>query len=141
MNQIKQEGIFVMKERIKSFVGGHPIKIYKNSVYDEKIRKFRGGELLVEIPYSGALLNAYSNQEDAASIPFNDTEIPTKTPLVFTDVDPLPDESECEFCVVSALYVAACKELGRDTSRLLTIGTPVVDENGVVIGTTALNRN
>lgn len=130
-----------MKERIKSFVGGHPVKIYKDCIYDEKIRKYRGGSLLAEIPYSGSLLNAYCKQKDAASIPFSDIEIPTKTPLIFTDVDELPPVSECDYCIVSALYVAACKELGRDTSRLLTIGTPVVDENGVVIGTTALNRN
>lgn len=130
-----------MKKIIKSFVGGHPIKIYKDSVYDEKIRKFRGGNLLAEIPYSGSLLNAHYIQNDADTVLFNDIEIPTKTPSIFTDVDELPDESECDFCVVSALYVSACKELGRDTSRLLTIGTPVVDENGVVIGTTALNRN
>lgn len=130
-----------MKEKIKSFVGGHPIKIYKDCVYDEKIRKFRGGTLAFEIPYSGKLLNAHSQQNDAESILLNDVQIPTKTPLIFTDVDELPPESECDYCVVSALYVAACKELGRDTSRLLTIGIPVVDENGVVVGTTALNRN
>lgn len=130
-----------MKERIKSFVGGHPIKIYKDSVYDEKIRKYRGGVLLTEIPFSGILLNAHCQQNAADAVLFRNIEIPTKTPLIFTSVDPLPDESECDYCVVSALYVAACKELGVDTSRLLTIGTPVVDENGVVIGTTALNRN
>lgn len=126
---------------IKSFVGGHPVRIFKDCVFDEKIRKYRGGHLVAEINYSGKLLNAYFEQNDAGTIIYNGVEIPTSTPQIFTAVDDLPDESECKYCVVSALYVAACKALGRDTSRLLTIGAPVVDGEGHVIGTTSLNRN
>ncbi len=126
---------------VKSFVGGHSVMIFKDCVFDEKIRKYRGGTLVAEIPYSGRLLNAYFKQDDAEAIVYGEIEIPTKTPPIYTDVDELPDKSECDFCIVSALYVAACKELGKDTSRLLTIGSPVADDAGHVIGTTALNRN
>ena len=43
--------------------------------------------------------------------------------------------------MVSAVYLTACKALGRDTSRLLTVGGTVVDESGKVIGAAWLNRN
>lgn len=130
-----------LSKSIKSFVGGHSVKIFRNCEYDEKIRKYRGGELVLEIPYSGKLLNATVVQSEAESIEYNGVPIPTKSPQKFTDVDDIPSEEECDFCVVSALYVTACKELGVDTSRLLTIGAPVVNEEGYVVGTVALNRN
>ena len=126
---------------IKSFVGGHPVRIFKDCVFDENIRKYRGGHLVAEIKFSGKLLNAYFEQKDDEPIVYDGIEIPTSTPQIFTAVDELPDESECNYCVVSAMYVAACKSLGKDTSRLLTIGSPVADDEGHVIGTTSLNRN
>lgn len=124
-----------------SFVGGHPVRVFKDCFFDEKIRKYRGGIQVLEIPYSGKLLNAFFEQEKAPGIVYEGVEIPTQSPLAFTGVDELPDETVCKYCIVSALYAAACKELGKDTSRLLTIGSPVVDDDGHVIGTTTLNRN
>lgn len=126
---------------IKSFVGGHPLRIFTDCVYDESIRKYRGGRLVAEIPYSGRMLSAKTRQEDTEPISFNGILIPVKTPQIFEGVDPIPGTSECDYCIVSAMYVAACKSLGIDTSRLLTIGDPVVDKEGYVIGTMSLNRN
>lgn len=126
---------------IKSFVGGHSLRIYADCAYDESIRKNRGGRLVAEIPYSGRMLSAKVRQDNAEPINYNGVLIPVKTPQIFDSVDPIPDEDECDYCIVSAMYVAACKSLGIDTSRLLTIGEPVADENGMVIGTMSLNKN
>jgi len=58
-------------------------------------------------------------------------------------IDPLPEGYD--FYLVSAMYVAAARELGRDTSKLLTVGDPVFKIEGdgrmSVIGTLSLNRN
>lgn len=126
---------------IKSYVGGHGVKVFTGCTYDPAIRKYRGGRLAVEIPYSGRMLSAKVSQENAEPIFFDGVSIPVKTAQVFQSVDEIPGEDECDYCVVSAMYVAACKALGLDTSRLLTIGAPVADENGHVIGTVFLNRN
>lgn len=127
--------------KVKSFVGGHALRIFGDCEFDPFVRKYRGGRLIAEIPYSGRMLSARFNQSAADPVEYNGQSIPTLTPQIFESVDDLPDESECEYCIVSALYVAACKSLGRDTSRLLTIGVPVVDENGTTVGCCALNRN
>lgn len=126
---------------IKSFVGGHSVKVFRGCEYDDSSRKYRGGELIAEIPYSGRMLSATIRQSSAEPIDYLGAEIPTQTPQVFETVDPLPSEQECDYCIVSAMYVAACKQLGIDTSRLLTIGTPVVDADGRIIGACGLSRN
>ena len=127
---------------IKSFVGGHSVRIYDDCVFDPGIRKYRAGRLVTEIPYAGRMLNAQIRQEAAEPLRYADALIPTTTAPRFVAVDPIPPREECDYCIVSALYVAACKSLGIDTSRLLTISsTPVVDDEGRTIGTCALNRN
>ena len=127
--------------KILSYVGGHSINIYVDCVYDEKIRKCRGGKKIVEIPFSGKMLSAKVSQERAEDLEYQGVVIETMTPQIFVDVDPVPDESECDYCIVSAMYVAACKAHGYDTSRLLTIGMPVVDDDDRVIGCCGFNRN
>lgn len=127
--------------KIKSFVGGHSLCIYTECVYDASIRKYRGGHKTAEIPYSGKMLSAKIKQNNAEPIIFEGSEIPTQTPQVFVNVDPIPPKEECDYCIVSAMYAAACKSLGIDTSRLLTIGIPVVDDDNRVIGCVGLNRN
>lgn len=126
--------------RIKSFIGNHPVRIYADCEFDPSIRKYRAGRLIAEIPYSGRMLSAKTVCEDTGRIEISGVDVPVSK-IRFTDVDALPDESECDYCIVSAMYVAACRELGVSTDRLLTISTPVVDENGIVIGTVGFNRN
>lgn len=127
--------------KVKSFVGGHDIIVYTGCEYSEKYRKYVGGELLTVIPYSGRMLSAVVKTPDTEKINLNGVEIPVNGPQKFIDIDPIPSPDECDYCVVSAMYVAACKALGIDTSRLLTIGGPVVNESGQVIGTNLFNKN
>lgn len=126
---------------IKSYVGGHSLAIYSNCQYDPAIRKYRGGQKIAEIPYSGTMLSAKVKQEVDEPIVYEGVSIPTMTPQIFEDVDPLPPKEKCDYCIVSAMYVAACRSLGLDTGRLLTIGIPVVDNDNRVIGCVGLNKN
>ena len=128
--------------KILSCVGGHPVNIYKNAEFDSAIRKYRGGEIAATIPYAGFMLSARAEQVDDEPIIVDGVEIPTKTPQKWTAVDPLPENDDGEtLYIVSAMYVAACKELGLPTDKLLTIGQVVVDETGRVCGCVNLNRN
>lgn len=126
---------------IKSYVGGHDVNVYKGSIYDPKIRKYRGGELITIIPYAGKMLSAKVAPATSETIRFDDMDIVLKSPQKFIDVDSIPEGTEDDLFVVSALYVAACKALGKDTSRLLTIGDTVVDDMNHVIGCINFNRN
>lgn len=126
---------------IKSYVGGHGIDVYADCEFDPSVRKYRGGRKIVTIPYSGRMLSATLDSAIADSFRYDGIDIPTKTAPKFIGVDKIPDENECNLCIVSAMYVAACKSLGIDTSRLLTIGDTVVDDSGIVIGAMNFNRN
>ena len=123
--------------KILSFVGGHEDNIFKNCKYDPKIRKFKPGTLLVTIPYSGRMLNSHSIYSEE-KIEYDGLYLPVRTKEKVITVDPLPEENECDYCVVSNRFAAACSTLGLDTHRLLTVADSVVDEKGNVIGCTGL---
>ena len=127
--------------KILSYVGGHPVNVYSGATFDASVRKYRGGEKVLEIPYAGRMLSAKVSQTAAEPVEIDGVEIPTQTPQVFADVDSIPSAQECDLCIVSAMYVAACKALGYDTSRLLTMGGTVVDDDGRIIGVVGFNRN
>ena len=127
--------------KILSFVGGHDIEVYDDCCYDETVRKYRGGKHIGSIPYSGKMLSAYIVQDDAEPLSYNDIELPTKSKLLYAGVDEIPSKEVCDYCIVSNLYLSACKELGVDTSRLLTIGGTVVDDDNRVIGVNYFCRN
>lgn len=126
--------------KMVSCVGGHPVNVIKDATFDGSIRKFRGSVKVAEIPYAGFMLSAKAEQVDDEPIVVEGVEIPTKSPQKWTSVDPLP-ESEDTMYIVSAMYVAACKELGLPTDKLLTIGQTVVDDTGRVVGCVGFNRN
>lgn len=126
---------------IKSFVGGHSVSVFAGSTFDPSIRKYKGGEKVAEIPFSGRMLSAKARQDAAEPVEFEGVSIPTQTPQIWESVDPIPSVEECDFCLVSAMYVAACKALGMDTSRLLTMGGTVVSDDGKILGTVGFNRN
>ncbi|WP_286077372.1 hypothetical protein [Thomasclavelia cocleata] len=126
---------------IKSFVGGHSVMVIEGATFDPSIRKFRGGEVALEIPFSGRMLSAKAKQETAEPIVVGGVSIPTKTRQIWESVDPLPSTEECDLCIVSAMYVAACRDLGIDTSRLLTMDGTVVDDDGKIRGVTGFTRN
>ena len=127
---------------IRSYVGGHDIVVYNNTVYDKSIRKYRGGTPAVVIPYAGRMLSAVPKPAQEEQMEVNGVLIPIHKAIEWDHVDPLPNPEECDYALVSALYVTACKSLGIDTSRLLTIGGAVVDDTGrTTIGCVWLNRN
>ena len=128
--------------KIKSYVGGHNVIIFRDAVYDPLIRRYRGGTPAVVIPYAGRMLSARAKpQEKLPPILMDGQAIPVRSALQWESVDPLPDENECDYALVSAMYVFACKEMGLDTSRLLTVGGSVVNDTGAVIGAAWLNQN
>lgn len=127
---------------IRSYVGGHDIVVYNNTVYDKSIRKYRGGTPAVVIPYAGRMLSAVPKPAQEEQMEVNGVLVPIHKAIEWDHVDPLPNPEECDYALVSALYVTACKSLGIDTSRLLTIGGAVVDDTGrTTIGCVWLNRN
>ena len=128
--------------KIRSYVGGHDVVIFRGAVYDAATRKYRGGVPAVVIPYAGRMLSARAKpQEELAPIRMDGQAIPVRSALQWESVDPIPDQSECEYALVSVMYVSACKDVGVDTSRLLTTGGSVVDDAGKTIGAVWLNRN
>lgn len=119
--------------KIKSFVGGHDVNVYANATYDEKIRKYRNGNKVFTIPFSGTILSAKFETCEEESIDYEGNKLIVYNKKV-KSVDPIPSKDECDLCLVSNLYAQACKELGLDTSRLITIGDSVVDDNEKVVG-------
>lgn len=119
--------------KIKSYVGGHDINVYKDCKYNKETRKYYGGTLCLTIPFSGKMLSAnisYINDH----ILMNGSFVPIKSTQEFIDVDSPPNLDECDYIIVSSLYVCACKSLGISTANMLTIGDVVIDDNGNVIG-------
>ena len=115
----------------------HAIKLYNNVVFDPKIRKYHLSEtsVLVEnIEPSGKMLSAKMAEEDSDPIGWIQTK---RTKIV--SADPIPEGDG--YCIVSQLYLSAAKQMGWDTSRLLTIGGAVVDNDGRTVGAAFLVRN
>lgn len=128
--------------KIRAYVGGHDIAIFEGAVYDPACRKYRGGACIARIPYAGRMLSAQAApQQELPPLVWEGRQIPVRSALCWRSVDPMPPQEECDYAVVSVPYVTACKAMGMDTSRLLTIGGSVVDEKGRVIGACWLNQN
>jgi len=126
--------------KVKSYIGGHPVRIFADCIFDESIRKYRGGHQIAEIPYGGKMLSAHIEYIDCEDIDIDGKKITIKKPHVIS-VDEPPTDEHNNYIIVSALYVSACKLLGYPTDKMLTVGIPVVDNCGNVIGTIGLNKN
>lgn len=126
--------------KVVSYVGGHDVVVYRDAVYDPSIRKYRGGMPVAVIPYSGQMLSAAARPAREEMLLLNGVDVPVHEAAEWDHVDPLPGPETCDFALVSAMYAAACRELGLETSRLLTIGGVVVDDAGRTIGCAWLNR-
>lgn len=112
-------------------------------IYVSAIRKYiatKDTVVLTTIPPSGILLNAQMSDVKVDTIEVDGIEIETITTAV-TSVDELPEGED--FVLVSALYVSARQSLGLNTSRCLTIGTPVYqsEDKPFPMGVMALRRN
>lgn len=127
--------------KVINCVGGHDIDVYDGCVFDENSRKYTGGVKIGSIPFSGKILNVDFKLKDSASIISHDTVLNTKERQRIIRISELPPAEEYDFCIVSNTYLSACKELGIDTSKLLTIEGSVIDDNGKVIGAYFFNRN
>ena len=65
-----------------------------------------------------------------------------RTEIVGCDEYPIHKLNESDtYLIVSQLYLSAAKQMGWDTSHLLTIGGAVVDEAGRTIGAAFLTMN
>lgn len=98
----------------------HDIVIYSQAdcTWDKTSRKqiLRDGATpLTTLQKSGVVLSAKMASQDDAMI--DGIPIIRQT---FVDIDPLPLGADSDYCVVSQLYMAAVKQLGLDTTRLLT---------------------
>lgn len=127
--------------KIRSYVGGHEVVVIAGAHYDADIRKYRGGTVAARIPYSGRMLSAHSTQSALPDLLYEGCALPRRGTPQWNNVDPLPTPEECDYAIVSVQYVAACQALGWDTSRLLTSGPAVVDDEGRLIGTAWLTQN
>lgn len=128
--------------KILAYTGRHDIHIYANSRFDKSVRKYKGGEIIATIPYSGRMLNAKMEEpEKVQMFQVDHVLIPVSGPVHYESIDPIPEKEECDYAVVSVQYLNACKQSGMDTSRLLTIGPSVIDDHGKIIGTIRLQRN
>lgn len=113
----------------------HEVSVYIGSVHDPKSGKYRGGTEVIRFPKSGIVASAQSEvlplpalEEDGILIPACKRE--------FVSVSELPMDGS--LYVVSNLYAQAAKELGMNTSHLLTPYGMVTDDTGKTIGCTGL---
>jgi len=114
----------------------HPVSVFAGTIYDPQAGKSRGGTEILRLSPSGIVATATSAVEALPSMEINGIAVPT-CKRSFVKVTALPEDG---FCVVSTVYANAAKELGHDTSRLLTPYGNVIDSDGKVIGCTGLVR-
>ena len=110
----------------------HPVSIVAGAAFDTGIREYRGGFVVKTIQSSGTVSAIASKQDEMEPIlTEGDVIIPTISAPKWERVDPLPEAPERTMFIVSETYVAACKELGIPTDRLLTLGPNIIEDNGV----------
>ena len=112
----------------------HAVNIIEEAKFSPPIRKYRGGKILTTFAPSGRLLNARMGEDESTPI----DGVPTKR-MAILSADPIPEGDD--FYIVSQLYLAAAREMGWNTTRLLTIGGAVVDDDGHIVGASFLIRN
>ena len=117
----------------------HPVHIYKDAEFDPSIRKYRGGTKISTFPSVGML--SAKMAEKTVSVR-EDGIVLKRTEIVGCDEYPIHKLNESDtYLIVSQLYLSAAKQMGWDTSHLLTIGGAVVDDAGRVIGAAFLTMN
>ena len=126
-----------MEIRISNYTP-HPVNLYKDAKFDPSIRKYRGG-IKIGTFTSVGMLNATMNERTVFTR--EDGVTFKKTMIVGCDSYPMNFEGTDEYIIVSQLYLSAAKQMGWDTSHLLTIGGAVVDDAGRVIGAAFLTMN
>lgn len=126
---------------------GENVRLYEKVEYDYDYRCYVEGEFgrpYIEFPSKGHL-EARSEAPKHGSeckVNCNGVSIPMKLYPQWKDVDALPvgDDDEFTLIIVTDEYVRACEYLGIPTTKLLTVGPAVVDEDNwtTVLGYTGL---
>lgn len=114
---------------------GENVRLYEKMEYDYDYNCYVDGEHgrpYIEFPSKG-LLEARSEAPRNGSdckVNCNGVSIPMKLYPKWKDVDALPvgDEDEFTLIIVTDEYVRACEYLGIPTTKLLTVGPAVVDD-------------
>lgn len=104
----------------------HDVSIWANGTYSERDRKWLVNEkstFLHTFP-KATPVNCEIVEEDSGVLEIEGKGIALKK-TTYPSVGELPDGYD--YYIVSALYVSACKGLGKDTSKLLTIGNPLFE--------------
>lgn len=106
----------------------HDINIIEGAVYDEKTRKYYGGNIVNTIPSDGQLNARY---KDLQPIGINHN-----IPIYKRDVNTIDACPNHDMVIVSVQYATAYKEVhGNKPNNLYTIVNPVYDVNsGTIIG-------
>ena len=126
-----------MEIRISNYTP-HPVNLYAYAKFDPSIRKYRGGVKIGTFTSVG-MLNA--KMEEKTVFTREDGVVFKRTEIVGCDPYPINFEGSDEYIIVSQLYLSAARQMGWDTSHLLTIGGAVVDDAGRVIGAAFLTMN
>ena len=126
---------------------GEDVHLYEKMEYDSDYHCYVEGEHgrpYIAFPSKG-ILEARSEAPKHGSdckVNCNGVSIPMKLYPKWKDVDALPvgDDDEFTLIIVTDEYVRACEYLGIPTTKLLTVGPAVVDEDNwtTVLGYTGL---
>lgn len=117
----------------------HPVHLYANAVFDPTIRKYRGGTKIGTFNSAGMLS---AKMAEKTVLVREDGIVLKRTEIVGCDEYPVYKLSESDtYLIVSQLYLSAARQMGWDTSHLLTIGGAVVDDAGRTIGAAFLTMN
>lgn len=126
-----------MEIRISNYTP-HPVHVYAYAKFDPSIRKYRGGTKIGTFNSVGAL---FAKMAEKTVFTREDGVTFKRTEIVGCDPYPMNFDGSDEYIIVSQLYLSAAKQMGWDTSHLLTIGGAVVDDAGRVIGAAFLTMN
>ena len=115
---------------------GENVRLYEKMEYNSDYKCYVEGEHgrpYIEFPSKG-ILEAHSEAPRNGSectVNCNGLSIPMKPCPKWIDVDALPvgDDDEFTLIIVTDEYVRACEYLGIPTTKLLTVGAAVVDED------------
>ena len=110
--------------------GNHAVNIVVGASYDASTRKYVGGEIALTIEPSGTMLSAKFEEVPGEPLIVNGISVPTSMKKLVS-CDPVPTANdEDTYFIVSMLYKNAVKEMGGDTSHLLTTNGCVVADDG-----------
>lgn len=110
----------------------HDVNVVVGATFVPDVRKYMGGHVIATFTPEGMLQAHVDVKADGAM-----GDVPMMRRVV-TGIDPVPDDGAMH--IVSAQYFSAAQAAGADTSRLLTVGPVVVDDDRRIVGTVGFVR-